>query len=122
MEADTENSITPHNRDTTQFCQCILSIYNTAALTETPCMFPSVCVSALIVLARRQGHSGSSECTQRRGEIGVDKMRLMPQWRHDRCIPMGPLCRAPAAKRSGTERSDTPSDRRGPLRSHRHNL
>lgn len=78
-------------------------------------------MSTFVVLARNLGHSDITDCTQRSGEIGVDKMRLMPQWRRVCCIPMGLLCRGPAAQRSHTKWRGTQNNRHAPG-SHQHNL
>lgn len=80
-------------RNTTHL-QCIFSIHNTVGFTplqynimhlvwlhlrllkkERLCasVFLWVRMSTLTVLARNQGHSDSPDCTQRSGEIGVDK-------------------------------------------------
>lgn len=40
---------------------------------ESLCVYLRVCMSTLIVLASSQDHSDTSDCTQRSGEIGVDK-------------------------------------------------
>lgn len=74
-----------------------------------------------LVLARSQGHSVTSDCTHRSGEIGIDKMCLMPQWRRVCCIPMGVLYRAPAAQRSHTKWRDTQNNLWAPG-SRKHNL
>lgn len=132
-----------NNRDTNNtHSQCIFSIHDTPDFTslqynimpflslhlrmlkkERLCasVYLSVCMPTFIALARGQGHSDSSDCTQRSGEIGVDKMRLMPQWRRVFCIPMGLLCWAPAAQRSHTEWRGTQNNRQAPG-SHKHNL
>ena len=78
-------------------------------------------MSTFIVLARSQGHSDTSDCTPRSGEIGVDKTYLMPQWRRVCCIPMGLLCLTPAAQRSHTGWRDTQNNPWAPG-PHKHNL
>lgn len=101
--------------------QCIHSICGTLHSQAAECLF-SGCMSdpergrdclyifckcplcVYIYRGRSQGHSDPSDCAKRtwRNRVSI-KRRLTPQWSGACCMPMGPLCRAPAAQRSHTE-------------------